>query len=61
MEKKASVENDVVALAWLVSALGYARARGQSKIVDHLETIADDMVFEAEMATRRAWLLSRVK
>lgn len=61
MEAKASVEGDAVALAWLVSALDYTRSRGQSKMVDYLETIADDVVFETEMATRRASLLSGVR
>jgi hypothetical protein len=61
LETKAGVEGDAVDLGWLVGALDYARERGQSKIVDCLEIIADDMVFEAEMAARRASLLSRVK
>jgi hypothetical protein len=47
-------------LAWLVSALEQARSQGQTKVVDYLETIADDMVFEMEMAARRASLRSRV-
>jgi hypothetical protein len=45
----------------LVSALGYARARGQSQTVEYLETIVDDVLFETEMAARRASLLSDVK
>lgn len=61
METKAGVEGDAVDLVWLVGALEYAGERVQSKIVDCLEIIAGDMVFEAEMAARRASLLSRVK
>jgi hypothetical protein len=61
LETKAGVEGDAVALGWLVSALGYARARGQSQTVEHLETIVDDVLFETEMAARRASLLSDVK
>ena len=61
METKAGVEGDAGDLVWLVGALKYAGERVQSKIVDCLEIIAGDMVFEAEMAARRASLLSRVK
>jgi hypothetical protein len=61
LEAKADVEGGTVALVWLVGALEYARAQGQSRIVDYLETIADDVVFETEMVARRASLLSRVK
>jgi hypothetical protein len=60
LETKAAVEGDAGALVWLVSALEYTRAQGQSKVVDYLETIADDVVFEAEMSARRVSLLSRV-
>jgi hypothetical protein len=53
-------DDDTAALAWLVSALEQARSQGQTKVVDYLETIADDAVFEMEMAARRASLRSRV-
>ena len=52
--------DDTATLAWLVGALEQARSQGQTRIVDHLETIADDVVFEMEMIARRASLLSRV-
>jgi hypothetical protein len=61
LERKAGVEGDAVALVWLVSALEYARAQRRSKIVDYLETVADDVVFETEMAARRVSLLSRAR
>ena len=54
------MDNDTATLGWLVEALEQARSQGQTEIVDHLETIAADMVFEMEMAARRASLLSRV-
>jgi hypothetical protein len=54
------MDNDTATLEWLVEALERARSQGQTEIVDHLETIAADMVFEMEMAARRASLLSRV-
>ncbi len=39
-------------LGWLVSALEQARTQGQSKAVMHLQDVADDMVFEVELAAR---------
>ena len=60
MQLKANMDNDTATLEWLVEALEQARSQGQTEIVDHLETIAADMVFEMEMAARRASLLSRV-
>jgi hypothetical protein len=54
------MDNDSATLGWLVEALEQARSQGQAEVVDHLETIAADMVFEMEMAARRASLLSRV-
>jgi hypothetical protein len=41
-----------VDLAWLVDALEHARSHGQTRLVDYLESIADDAVFEMEMAAR---------
>ena len=60
MELREGVNDETAALAWLVSALEYARAQGQTRLVDFLETIADDVVFEMEMAARRASVRSRV-
>ena len=60
LELKANMDNDTATLEWLVEALERARSQGQTEIVDHLETIAADMVFKMEMAARRASLLSRV-
>jgi hypothetical protein len=54
------LDDDSATLAWLVDALEQARSQGQTRIVDHLETIADDVVFEMEVIARRASLLSRV-
>ena len=60
MELKGGVDNETAALAWLVSALKQARTRSHTRLVDYLETIADDVVFEVEMAAGRASLLSKV-
>ena len=58
MELTSSVNDGT--LAWLVRALEQARRQGQTKLVDCLETIADDVVFEMELAARRASLLSKM-
>jgi hypothetical protein len=41
-------------------ALEQARAQGQVGLVDYLEAIAEDAIFEMEMAARRASLLSKM-
>jgi hypothetical protein len=58
LELKANIDNDSATLGWLVEALEHSRSQGQMEVVDYLETIASDMVFEMEMAARRASLLS---
>lgn len=47
-----SAQGEVVDLAWLMDSLKHARSRGQVKLVAYLESIADDAVFEMEMAAR---------
>jgi len=51
------VDTETATQAWLVSALEHARTRGQKKVVGYLEEVADDVVFEVEMAARRASLV----
>ena len=46
------VDNETAALAWLVSALEQARAHSQTKVVDYLEVVLEDVVFEMESAAR---------
>ena len=60
MELRGGVDNETAALAWMVRALEQARKQGQTKLVDYVETIADEVVFEMEMAARRASLLSKL-
>ena len=60
LEPQADLDDDTATLAWLVGALEQARSQGQTRLVDHLEAIADDVVFEMEMTARRASLFSRV-
>ena len=60
LEVPIGVDTETTTLAWLVSALEQARTGSQVKLVDYLETIADEVVFEVEMAARRASLLSNL-
>ena len=53
MELATSTHDGTADLAWLVEALEYARANGQTRVVDHLEAVLDDVEFEMEMAARR--------
>ncbi len=46
------VDNETVALAWLMGALEQARTQGQTKLVDYLEVVVEDVVFEMESAAR---------
>ena len=45
-------DNETVALAWLMSALEHARTQRQTKLVDYLEVVLEDVVFEMESAAR---------
>ena len=49
--------SETATLEWLVTALRYTRARGQSKLVGYLEEVVDDVELEVEMAARRASLV----
>jgi hypothetical protein len=53
MELMVGVDNDTALLAWLVNALGHARAERQGKLVSYLEAVLEDVVFEMESASRR--------
>jgi hypothetical protein len=53
------VGHDTASLVWVMGALEQAYTQSQSKLIYCLETIAYDVVFEAEMAARRASLLSK--
>ena len=46
-------DTETATLAWLASALEQARREGQAKAVGYLEAVADDVVFEMEMAAKR--------
>ena len=53
MELATSTHDRTAALTWLVEALEYARSKGQTRVVDHLEAVLDDVVFEMESVARR--------
>ena len=50
-------DSETATLAWLVVALEHVRSRGQTKVVGYLEQVADEVVFETEMAARRTSLV----
>ncbi len=57
MDLTVGADSPNATLTWLGSALEYARAQGQDKLVGHLEAVMEDVVFEMEMA---AWKASAV-
>lgn len=59
MDLMVGTDNGMTTLAWLVGALDHARTHNQTKLVDYLETIADDMVFQMESAARSHRLRAR--
>jgi hypothetical protein len=60
LEPQMDPDEDTATLAWLVGALEQARLQGRTEVLDHLEAIADDVVFDLEMIARRASMLSRM-
>lgn len=55
------LDEDTATLAWLVGALEQARSQGRTEVLNHLEAIADHVVFEREIIARRASMLSRMR
>ena len=53
MELAAGTHGGTVDVAWLMRALEHTRSQGQDRVVEHLEAIVDDVVFEMESAARR--------
>ena len=54
MLREASTHDGIVDLEWLVEGLEHARANEQTRLLDYLQGIADDVVFEMESTSRRA-------
>ena len=60
LDAPTGVDSETVTLGWLENALEQARSQGQSKTAGYLEAVAEDVVFEMEMVTRRGVKVSRV-
>ena len=56
-DSRPEVDSETATLAWLVEALEHVRSRGQTTVVAYLEEVADEVVFETEMAARRTSLV----
>ena len=55
MDSMLVVDTETATLAWLISALEQARTtQDQQKAVGYLEAVADEVLFEMEMAARRS-------
>ena len=55
-----SVDNEV-SLAWLEGALQRLRPEGEKKVVDYLEAVLEEIVFETKMSTRPSGLTFRTE
>ncbi len=53
LEAAVEVDTEAATLAWLVTALEHAHQQDQTKVVEYLEEVADDVVFGVELAARR--------
>ena len=53
LDSALSGDTETATLEWLVTALEHARSKGHTKVVGYLEEVADDVVFEVEIAARR--------
>ena len=60
LDAPTGVDSETATLGWLMDALEQARSQGQSKAVGYLEAVAEDVLFETEMAARRGAKASRV-
>ena len=54
LEVPAGTDAETATLVWLMAALERAREGGHERLAGYLEAVADDAVFEAEAAARRA-------
>ncbi len=54
LEQATGTHDGTAFLTWLDRALEHARTQDQTKLVDYLEIIADDMIFEMEFAARNS-------
>jgi hypothetical protein len=55
-----SVDNEV-SLAWLEDVFQRLRPEGEKKVVDYLEAVLEEIVFETKMSTRPSGLTFRTE
>ena len=53
LDVRTGADTETATLGWLVEALEYTRANSQTRVVDYLEAVLDDVVFEMESAFPR--------
>jgi hypothetical protein len=53
--------DDDICLAWLAEALRRARAGGQARVVDYLEAVSEEVLFETRMSPRPSGLTFRTE
>ncbi len=53
LDVRIGADTETATLGWLVEALEYTRANGQTRVVDYLEAVLDDLAFEMESASPR--------
>lgn len=58
LELTREIDTETATLAWLVSALEHARTRGHAPLIDYLDAVVEDVVFEMESAARRGEYIS---
>ena len=54
LDEPTGADTQTATLVWLLGALQRAREGGHERLAGYLEAVADDAVFEAEAAARRA-------
>ena len=53
LDVRTGADTETATLGWLVEALEYTRTNGQTRVVEYLEAVLDDVVFEVESVARR--------
>jgi hypothetical protein len=53
LDVRTGADTEMATLGWLVEALEHARTNGQTRVVDYLDAVLDDVVFEMESVARR--------
>ena len=53
LDVRTGADTETATLGWLVDALEYTRGKGRTRVVDYLEAVLDDVVFEMESGSPR--------